>query len=257
MVPFRRRAQRSVLPSADGRLGRTRTVDSPVRSRASAVPQRVEEMVDVTGVEPASARCKPAALPLSYTPGLRPRNRTGLSTLCRRPPHRLARRRWCSQADSNCPVRVRSAKSSSRGGSAGEGDGTRTRICALAMHNPAVGRRHHLVRVARLELAYPGWKPSVLAARRHQHNRSRFSCQRTWRPWPESNRRDAVLETAPRTMRSRPTALGWLTGFEPANIQFTAERSPGRASATPQPSNTGAAPQTRTALSALQGPRGP
>jgi hypothetical protein len=118
-------------------------------------------MVETARVELASPGCKPSVLRLNDVPGARRRNRTGHDTLCRRAPHRSACRAnwsgsrdsnshirsgapvpnpsarpaqpWYPVLDSNQPVRVRSAESSSRGRGKhfGAGDGIRTRVGGL------------------------------------------------------------------------------------------------------------------------------
>jgi hypothetical protein len=54
---------------------------------------------------------------------------------------------------------------------------------------PTRRQSRNLVRAARLELAYPGWKPSVLAARRRQHTCDHASVVKDheWHRRPDSN----------------------------------------------------------------------
>lgn len=85
----------------------------PPRSRGR------REVVDTAGIEPASAGCKPAALPIE----LRARRWTTAADSNRDEdalqasafPFSQPWSKWCSSLDSNQPVRVRSAEPSSRG----------------------------------------------------------------------------------------------------------------------------------------------
>jgi hypothetical protein len=128
-------------------------------------------MVETARVELASPGCKPSVLRLNDVPGARRRNRTGHDTLCRRAPNRSACRAnwsgsrdsnshirsgapvpnpsarpaqpWYPVLDSNQPVRVRSAESSSR------------------------GRGKHLERATGFEPAWAAWEAVMLPAAPH------------------------------------------------------------------------------------------
>ena len=126
------------------------------------------------------------------------------------------------------------------------------------------------MRAARVELAFPVWKTRVLPL--DDASTCDYSVVKEWHRRTDSNRlntfwRRVGLPGSP----ACSIVLGWLTGFEPANNRFTAGRSPGRASATPQRSNgsvfvmtstppqtyaaerlLGASPRTRTVTARIQ-----
>ncbi len=155
----------------NGQPSRTRTGMVAFRRRAHSPFCHRLKMVDSTGFEPVAfsfgvrraVRCATSrngggdrirtrqchganvvSRHSDLTPGARPRSRTAHPALCRRPPSRLARRaKWCSWAESNCRIRVRSAESLSRGRSkSGAGYRSRTGLIPVWKTGAIPSRRN-------------------------------------------------------------------------------------------------------------------
>lgn len=231
-------------------------------------------MVDAAGIEPASAGCKPAALPIELRARTTVAESNRPETFCRRPPARLDHGRsnpWTGRAGrprggrpyagARCPRKVLALP---------EGLEPSTAAFVAQRPDPQAGAKQ-LVRGTGLEPVFPRWQRSVLAAGRTKHGagggiRTRIAGLEAQRPTVGRRQhvagaagiepaglgfgvRTSAIASLPRglamqlskTATNSATAPGWLTGFEPANTRATTSRSSCRASATPRRSNWGRA----------------